>query len=125
MRHGGPVVRRAGGGFIPGTTVGRDSTHLLAQPGEYVLQKSAAGALGESFLDNLNRTTNASLRQGAERAKGVKPQAPTEPSLVNVWVVSPDQQTGMSKDDIVVTVSDNISRGGSIRKLIKQVQMGG
>lgn len=125
MRNGGPVVRRAGGGFIPGTTVGRDSTHLLAQPGEYVLQKSAAGALGESFLDNLNRTTSASLRQGGERAKAAKPQAQAEPGLVNVWVVSPDQQTGMSKDDIVVTVSDNISRGGSIRKLIKQVQMGG
>lgn len=123
-RNGG-MIRRAGGGFIPGTTVGRDSTHLLAQPGEYVLQKSAAGALGESFLDNLNRTTSASLRQGGERAKAAKPQSPTEPGLVNVWVVSPDQQTGMSKDDIVVTVSDNISRGGSIRKLIKQVQMGG
>lgn len=46
-------------------------------------------------------------------------------SMVNVWVVTPDQQPSVGPNDIVAVVSDNISRGGSIKKLIKQVQIGG
>lgn len=45
--------------------------------------------------------------------------------MVNVWVVTPDQQPAVGPNDIVAVVSDNISRGGSIKKLIKQVQIGG
>ena len=124
-RTGGPIHRRAGGGYVPGS-VARDAVPTLLMPGEFVLQKSASAALGEDFLHGLNRTTGATMRQGAERAaKAAAPAAPGEPSSVNVWVVTPDQQTGMSKDDIIVTVGDNIARNGSIRKLIKQVQVGG
>lgn len=124
-RTGGPIHRRAGGGYVPGS-VARDAVPTLLMPGEFVLQKSASAALGEDFLHGLNRTTGATMRQGAERAaKAAAPTAKGEPSSVNVWVVTPDQQTGMSKDDIIVTVGDNIARNGSIRKLIKQVQVGG
>lgn len=124
-RTGGPIHRRAGGGYVPGS-VARDAVPTLLMPGEFVLQKSASAALGEDFLHGLNRTTGATMRQGAERAaKAAAPAAKGEPSSVNVWVVTPDQQTGMSKDDIIVTVGDNIARNGSIRKLIKQVQTGG
>jgi len=122
-RNGG-LIRKASGGFVPGQ-VARDSVPTLLMPGEYVLQKSAASALGEDFLNGLNRTTNATLRQGQERTKKTGSEEKTGGNnLVNVWVVTPDQQTGMSKDDIVVTVSDNIARGGSLRRLIKQVQVG-
>lgn len=125
IRTGGPIHRRAGGGYVPGS-VARDAVPTLLMPGEFVLQKSASAALGEDFLHGLNRTTGATMRQGAERAaKAAAPAAQGEPSSVNVWVVTPDQQTGMSKDDIIVTVGDNIARNGSIRKLIKQVQVGG
>lgn len=125
IRNGGPIHRRAGGGYVPGS-VARDAVPTLLMPGEFVLQKSASAALGEDFLHGLNRTTGATMRQGAERAaKAAAPTAKGEPSSVNVWVVTPDQQTGMSKDDIIVTVGDNIARNGSIRKLIKQVQVGG
>lgn len=122
-RNGG-LIRKASGGFVPGQ-VARDSVPTLLMPGEYVLQKSAASALGEDFLNGLNRTTDATLRQGQERTKKTGSEEKSGGNnLVNVWVVTPDQQTGMSKDDIVVTVSDNIARGGSLRRLIKQVQVG-
>ena len=122
-RNGG-MIRRAEGGFVPGM-VARDSVPTLLMPGEFVLQKSASSALGEDFLNGLNRTTSATLRQGEERAKkAAQPEENTGGNLVNVWVVTPDQQVGLSKDDIVVTVSDNIVRGGSLRRLIKQVQVG-
>ena len=123
-RTGGPI-RRSGGGYVPGQ-LARDSVPALMMPGEFVLQQTATSALGQDYLRGLNRTTKATLRQGAERAaKAAAPAAQGEPSSVNVWVVTPDQQTGMSKDDIIVTVGDNIARNGSIRKLIKQVQVGG
>ncbi len=122
-RNGG-LIRRAEGGFVPGM-VARDSVPTLLMPGEFVLQKSASSALGEDFLNGLNRTTSATLRQGEERAKkAAQPEENAGGNLVNVWVVTPDQQVGLSKDDIVVTVSDNIVRGGSLRRLIKQVQVG-
>lgn len=122
-RNGG-MIRRAEGGFVPGM-VARDSVPTLLMPGEFVLQKSASSALGEDFLNGLNRTTSATLRQGEERAKkAAQPEENAAGNLVNVWVVTPDQQVGLSKDDIVVTVSDNIVRGGSLRRLIKQVQVG-
>lgn len=124
-RTGGPILRRSGGGYVPGQ-LARDSVPALMMPGEFVLQPTATAALGQDYLRGLNRTTKATLRQGAERAaKAAAPAAQGEPSSVNVWVVTPDQQTGMSKDDIIVTVGDNIARNGSIRKLIKQVQVGG
>lgn len=41
---------------------------------------------------------------------------------INVYVVTPDQvPTGTSAQDIIVTVADNISRGGQISKLIKTI----
>ena len=46
-------------------------------------------------------------------------------STVNVWVVTPDQQPAVSPNDIVAVVADNIERRGSIRQLIKRVQIGG
>lgn len=46
------------------------------------------------------------------------------PGTVNVWLVTEDQRPAVTPGDIVLAVSDNISRGGSIKKLIQSVQMG-
>jgi len=124
---GGPILRRASGGSVPGN-LARDSVPTLLMPGEFVLQKPAADALGGDYLNKLNAQTEATIRQNASRSQKATQDGETGsggPSLVNVWVVTPDQQTGMSKDDIIVTVGDNISRGGSLKRLIKQVQVGG
>ena len=54
--HGGPVLRRAGGGYISGpggpTT---DSIPIMASDGEYVIQSSAAKKIGYRTLDYINR----------------------------------------------------------------------
>ncbi len=124
---GGPILRRAGGGAVPGN-LARDSVPTLLMPGEFVLQQSAASALGGDYLNKLNQQTEATVRQNASKSQKAAENDSTNPgapTLVNVWVVTPDQQTGMSKDDIIVTVGDNISRGGSLKRLIKQVQVGG
>lgn len=46
-------------------------------------------------------------------------------TTLNVWVVSPDQQPSVGPNDIIATVADNISRGGSIKKLIQSVTLKG
>lgn len=42
--------------------------------------------------------------------------------VTNVWVVSPDQQPAMGPNDVIVTVGDNISRNGSLKKLIQSIR---
>ena len=42
----------------------------------------------------------------------------------NVYVVSPDQRQQMGPQDVVISIEDNISRGGSIKRLIKSVISG-
>lgn len=55
----------------------------------------------------------ALARNGANGANG---------KATNIWIVTPDQQVGMTPEDVIVTVADNIQRGGSIKKLIKTVR---
>lgn len=63
------------------------------------------------------RSLQSQLGNGAPGAAGG--------GIVNVWVVSPDQQPpSMGPNDVVVVVTDNIARGGSIKKMIQQVQIG-
>lgn len=53
-----------------------------------------------------------------------KSTADDKSGVVNVWVVTPDRQPTMGPNDVVAVVSDNIARGGSIRQLVKSVQIG-
>jgi TP901 family phage tail tape measure protein len=117
------VLRRASGGPVSGTGIGRDSVPAMLTPNEYVLRPSAASALGKPFLDRLNATTTGSLKQLEEKAAAPQINVVQSPPT-NVWVVSPDQKQQMSPQDVVVTISDDISRNGSIKRLIKQVISG-
>lgn len=122
---GGLVKGYAEGGIVPGVNIGRDSVPAMLMPNEFVMSAPATAALGTDFLTGLNQQTTASLRQGAARAGAAAPaMPPVGNQLVNVWVVTPDQKAGISKNDVVVTVEDNILQGKSIKRLIKQVQLG-
>jgi hypothetical protein len=63
------------------------------------------------------------LKQLEEKAAAPQINVVQSPPT-NVWVVSPDQKQQMSPQDVVVTISDDISRNGSIKRLIKQVISG-
>lgn len=118
----GGYRRMASGGKITGGNIGRDSVHVLAQPGEIMMNRSAVSAVGEDFLLGLNSmgNTQVSRTTAAPQARDTQ----DKPTVVNVWVVSPDQQQGMGPNDVVAVISDDISRGGSVKKLIKQVSLG-
>lgn len=113
---GGLVKRRAGGGI---TT--RDSQLYLLQPGEFVMRKSAVDAIGADNLSQINARGNAVV-SNAQQSIPQMP-APME-SVTNVWIVSPDQKPPPGPKDIVAIVTEDINRGGSLKKMIKSVRNG-
>lgn len=127
MAKGGMVKRFAEGGFVSGTSIGRDSVPALLMPDEYVLQRSAVSALGKPFLDNLNQVTAGSISQGKTALTGSAPQINNvmkSSPPVNVYVVAPEQQRQMSQQDVVVALQDDILRNGQTKKLIKGIITG-
>lgn len=134
----GSFMLEANGGFIPkiraalGTSVkggiqGRDSVPAMLMPGEYVLRKSAVDALGTNFLNDLNNNaaqtltnTAANLTQNNNEDSAKE----SEPAVVNVWVVSKEEEAKMGPNDVIATISKDIMTGGTTKRLIQQVVAG-
>lgn len=115
----GKVQRFANGGSVGGAIRGRDSVPALLMPGEFVLKQSAVNAVGTDFLHSLNQASSSVVSSAAPKAAS---ESKGGPNVTNVWIVTPDQQpSGLGANDVIAVVSDNITRGGSVKKLIKQV----
>lgn len=119
------VRHMATGGLVTGGIQGKDSVPALLMPGEMVLNKAAVDATGTDYLHALNNQTNSIVSSSTSGApKSSDPSG--QPNVVNVYVVTPDQKpTGLGANDVVAIVSDDILRGGSVKKLIKTVIQGG
>lgn len=130
---------KANGGFIPklkaaigskvrGGTPYRDSVPSLLMPGEYVLKKSAVDALGTNFLNDLNNNAAQTLTNTASSMMANNPwnesKEEGEPSVVNVWVVSKEEEAQMGPNDVIATISKDILTGGQTKRLIQQVVAG-
>lgn len=117
LKDGG-YIRKAGGGAN-----NRDSVKALLRPGEYVLRNQAVDMIGRENLDEINGMGARSFSASGERipemggGKGGM-------SVTNVWVVSPDQKPSLTKDDVLVTITEDIMSGGTTKKLIKSVTQG-
>ncbi len=118
MREGG-FIRAAAGYGVPG----RDSVPILAMPGEYVLRKSAVDAIGKRNLDQINADGNRMLTRG-DRPQRVANDNAGEMQPVNIYVVSPDRKPGMSRNDIIVEVQENMVNKGPIYKLVRAAAQG-
>ena len=121
---GGATGVYASGGRVRGGTPGRDSVRSLLTPDEFVLRASSARSIGYDTLENLNE-------RGTRALSGVRDGQATSvinqnngPSELNVWVVQPEQLPPPSPSDIVAHVATNINRGGVIKTLVKNVQLG-
>ncbi len=100
----------------------RDSTLRRVMKGEYILRRSAVKQIGRDNLDRVNSAGNRRMHKNGEAL--VPDQSMQGENIVNVWVISPDQQPQMGPNDVVAIVSDNIQRRGPLKHLIKSVQMG-
>lgn len=123
IKPDGKVQRAKGfnaGGPVGGAVRGRDSVPAMLMPGEFVLKQSAVSAVGTDYLHSLNQASTSVA--SSPMTKGAAAPQSQGPQVTNVWIVTPDQQpSGMGANDVVAVISDNITRGGSIKKLVKQV----
>lgn len=131
-RDGGNVRKRfAGGGQ------NRDSVNATLMPGEYVLRRSAARAIGRDTLDRINSLGNRKISEpmGAvgdfgtemaeQRTTDRQRKQEGEQNVTNVWIVPQGQQPPPpSAKDIVAIVNSDIVRGGQTRVLIKSIVNG-
>lgn len=115
------TVGQAAGGYVNGGIPNRDSVNTKLMPGEYVLKKSAVDYLGKNFLNSLN--TNAAQTMSAV-AGGVMVDDDSPASVVNVWVVSDEEEAGMGPNDVIATITKDIRNGGQTRQLIKSIVAG-
>lgn len=115
----GGIVRKAGGGKVEGN-LNRDSKLHYLMPGEYVLRKSAVDMMGTDQLNQINAMGN---RKAVGGISGIGKKSGTV-GTTNVWVVSPEQQPVPGPKDIVAIITDDMSRGGSTKRLIKSISMG-
>jgi hypothetical protein len=76
--------------------------------------------LGSDFLNSLNNNANQAL---SSLSGGTIIQQ-SEPSVVNVWVVSEKEQAQIGPNDIIATITKDIRTGGTTKKLIQSVMAG-
>ena len=121
-----PTIGAATGGLVRGGTANRDSVGAKLMPGEYVLKKSAVDALGTNFLNDLNTNAAQTLSNTAAQLGGMSydNESASEPSVVNVWVVSKEEEAQMGPNDIIATISRDIRNGGQTKRLIQSVVAG-
>ena len=51
-------------------------------------------------------------------------ESASEPSVVNVWVVSKEEEAQIGPNDIIATISRDIRNGGQTKRLIQSVVAG-
>ncbi len=120
----------ASGGLVMGPEKNRDSVPTMLMPGEFVMKKSAVDALGADYLTRLNNNAGsviATSTEGLEAAKGNTTYGGSTGNggVVNVYVVGQQQQQQMTPNDVVVTITNDMLKGGQTKKLVKQIAMGG
>lgn len=113
--------RFAGGGMVTGGKPNQDSVPSLLMPGEVVMTKKAVETLGADTLLGWNQQANTITSQSG--LGQVNQNQGGGDRTVNVWLVSPDQEPVPGPEDIVATVSDNITRNGQLKKLIQSISM--
>lgn len=116
------------GGLVTGPVKNRDSVSAKLMPGEFVINKQATDALGTDFLNNLNNG-NAQALGDINSSNGLNGEitssGKSKDSVVNVWVVTPDQvPSSQGPNDVIAQVTQDIRTNGPIKKLIKQVSTG-
>lgn len=121
-----PKLRAAAGSMVRGGIQGKDSVPAMLMPGEYVLKKSAVDALGTNFLNDLNNNAAQTLTNTASNLiqNSNQEEGNSEPAVVNVWVVSKEEEAQMGPNDIIATISKDIMTGGQTRRLIQSVVAG-
>jgi TP901 family phage tail tape measure protein len=121
--NGGParIHGRANGGLVTDGYTGRDSAlHNLAK-GEYVMRSASVRSVGEDFMRDLN---NNGARALQNQGKVPVIAAPAKQEMA-VYVVAPEERPSLTPNDVIVTMQQDLMKGGMTKKLIKHIAQGG
>lgn len=126
MREGGQVkVRHAAQGERVRGNLNRDSQPYELMDGEYVLRRSAAQSIGYDKLDEMNAMGNRTVAQSPMKDTTPLANKKGEGGDMNIYLVDERSQAGpMGPKDVLAIIGDDISRGGTTKKLIKSVAQG-
>lgn len=122
LPSGGSWGHYSTGGLVKGYGAPNvDTIPAMLAPDEYVLPKDVTDTVGMGFLENLRAdpagVVNSKYNVTMPAAAPAKP-----PSNTNVYVVSQSNvPKSLSKQDVIVTISDNLTRSGELKTLIKQI----
>lgn len=121
----GGVIRKAQGGRIPmaggGAVPNRDSVNVFAEPGEYMLRKSAVDMVGVDTLDSINAMGNKRM-SNMPTIQSAIPQR--EPDTANVYIMAPNSKPTLGKKDVIAYILEDAMSNGQTKKLIKSIAMG-
>ncbi|WP_037500747.1 phage tail tape measure protein [Sphingomonas jaspsi] len=117
----GGEIGRSNGGMVENGVPSRDSVRTKLAKGEFVQRKWAVDNVGRDFMADLNNRGKAALT-------GVTPKIVMPPPAhqeMKVYVVSEESKPQMGPNDVLVTVANDIIKGGNLKQLVKHVSQGG
>ena len=98
------------GGIVPGRGVG-DRTHIMGEPGEFMLRKKAVEKVGPDFLRMLNSDRFINMPDRAVASVGSKAVAGAVDNSVNAkYDITIDARGNQNADDIGKAVEDALLR---------------
>ena len=122
VNNTGGMIPMASGGEIVGGVPNKDSVPILGMPKEYILPTSTTEVVGKDFLSGLKKDPHGMMDAIKGNNLANRPQI-NKSVQSNIYMVAPQAiPSSIGPNDIVVAVSDNISRNGELKQLIKQVQ---
>lgn len=120
--NGGPAFPEgmlSGGRVTNGSSVQDSVTKRLAR-GEWVVNKDSVDSVGNDFMANLNRHGSKALAAVQPSNQFIMPSK----QEMSVYVVAPGSKPSMGPNDVLMTIQDDILRGGETKKLIRTVMQG-
>jgi TP901 family phage tail tape measure protein len=109
-----------GGGKVSNGSTAMDSVNAKLARGEWVVNRRAVDSVGDGFMAQLNAHGSKAI----DSLRGVPQIIQAPEQRTNVYVVAPDQKPSLSKNDVLVTMQEDMLNGES-RKLIKSISQGG
>lgn len=119
--NGGGTVKKANSGAY----IGRDNQLVMAQAGEGILNRAAMSLIGQNTFNQINALGNRKISQSTSDLSSLASNSSSGGGdVVNVYVVSPDQKPSLTSKDVIVTIADDLSKGGVTKKLVKSIALG-
>ena len=115
-KYSGKYIERLNGGRVTNGDTTQDSVHTRLARGEWVINKGAVDSVGDQFMANLNSSGAKAL----DALQSVPQISMKNRSETNVYVIPPEQKQTLSKDDVLVTMQDDMMNGSS-RRLIEHI----